>query len=278
MTKRVLGKAMRVGRAATYCVGLAVMLAMVLGVATAGLAAVPGDPLNLGKGNRINKLTTLAGATANAMFRIDNNGTGPALDLQVEPGKAPLTVNSDARVDNLNADKLDGVSAEGFLAANGKAASAASADNADTLDGKDSNQFASTTSEAWRQVGASGQPAFGTGLQATPMWQNFDNAHNSAGFYKDSTGTVHVRGLVKWINNTGNTGTVRLACNSNNAIFTLPQGYRPARREVLLTVGNDTPIRVNVDSNGGVYPCNQTRDWTGGDWISMDGISFRAEF
>jgi hypothetical protein len=36
MAKKVLGKAMRVGRAATYCVGLAVVMAMVLGVATAG--------------------------------------------------------------------------------------------------------------------------------------------------------------------------------------------------------------------------------------------------
>jgi hypothetical protein len=277
MTKKVLGAAIGVGRAATYTVGLAVVLALVLGVATAGLAAVPGDPLNLGKGNKINKLTSLAGRATGAMLRIDNNGTGPALDLQVEPGKAPLTVNSETRVDGLNADKLDGVSSEGFLAANGKAASAATADNADTLDGKDSGQFASTTSEAWRVVGTSGQPEFGKGLRTTPMWQNFDTSHNSAAFYKDSTGVVHIRGVVSWINNTGNTGTVRMACNHNNAIFTLPQGYRPAKREVLLSVSNDAPIRVTVDAFGGVYPCNETRDWSTGHWISIDGISFRAE-
>ena len=271
MTRAIIGKAVGIGQAATYCAGLAVVLAMVLGVATVGLAAVPGDPLNLGKGNRINKLTSLVGKATGAMFMIDNNGAGPALDLRVEPGRAPMTVNSDARVDNLNADRLDGVSAEGFLAANGKAA------DADTLDGKDSAQFATTASEPWRLVGASGQPAFGLGLRPTPMWENFDDAHNSAAFYKDSTGVVHVRGLVRWINNTGNTGTVRLACNTNNAIFTLPQGYRPARREVLLTVVNDTPIRINIDSNGGIYPCNQTRDWTSSDWISIDGISFRAQ-
>ena len=86
-----------------------------------------------------------------------------------------------------------------------------------------------------------------------------------ASFYKDSTGTVHLKGLVKFTNNTGNTGTVRLACNTNNAVFTLPQGYRPAVREVLLSVSNDVPMRVNVDSNGGIYTCNQTRDWAGGE-------------
>jgi hypothetical protein len=272
MTKKVLGAAVGVGRAATYTVGLAVVLAMVLGVATAGLAAVPGDPLNLGKGNKINKLTSLAGRATGAMFMIDNNGTGPALDLKVEPGKAPMTVDSQTRVDNLNSDKLDGVSSEGFLAANAKAA------DADTLDGKDSAQFATSTSEAWRVVGTSGQPEFGKGLRPTPMWENFDTSHNSAAFYKDSTGVVHIRGVVKWINNTGNTGTVRLACNSNNTIFTLPQGYRPAKREVLLTVGQgNAPIRVNVDAFGGVYPCEETRDWSPGHWISIDGISFRAE-
>ena len=83
-------------------------------------------------------------------------------------------------------------------------------------------------------------------------------------------------GVVSFINNTGNTGTVRLACNSNNAIFTLPQGYRPAGREVLLSVSNDAPIRVNVDFNGGIYTCNQTRDWAGDEWVSLDGLSFRA--
>jgi hypothetical protein len=49
------------------------------------------------------------------MLRIDNNNAGAnatALDLRVEPGKAPMTVDSDAEVANLNADKLDGHDAE----------------------------------------------------------------------------------------------------------------------------------------------------------------------
>ncbi len=69
---------------------------------------------------------------------------------------------------------------------------------------------------------------------------------------------------------------MRLACNPNNAVFTLPRGYRPSVGEVLLSVGGDAPLRVNIDSNGGINPCNQTKDWTGGDWVSLDGISFRA--
>ena len=262
MTKKIAVMAMLVGRATVFAVGLAMILAVVLGVASSALAA-NGKPFLLGKSNIATKVSTLV-----------NKGVGPALGLKVGVDQAPLTVNPEAgTATNLSADELDGKDSGAFL---GRTEKAASAEDANTLDGVDSAAFARTTSEAWRQVGAGGQPAFGTGLQPTPMWQNFDQAHNGAGFYKDSTGTVHLKGLVKFINNTGNTGTVRLACNSNNAVFTLPQGYRPAVREVLLTVSNDAPLRINIDSNGGVYPCNQTRDWAGGEWVSLDGIDFRA--
>lgn len=54
MIKIIFGKVMWAGRATVFAVGLAVILAVVLGVATATLAAVPGDPFRLGKGNTIN--------------------------------------------------------------------------------------------------------------------------------------------------------------------------------------------------------------------------------
>ena len=76
------------------------------------LAAVPGDPFNLGQANRINDaLTTLIGNRSGAVMAIDNDSTANnarALDLRVEPNRAPMAVNSDKRVTNLNADKVDG--------------------------------------------------------------------------------------------------------------------------------------------------------------------------
>lgn len=109
MLKTIYVKVMWVGRATVFLVGLAVILAVVLGVATSALAAAPGDPFKLGKANVIDAVSKLVGATANTMLLIDNNGTGSALQLQVEEGKAPLTVNSSAgRATNLNADKVDG--------------------------------------------------------------------------------------------------------------------------------------------------------------------------
>ena len=125
MTKAFFGKVMWVGRATTFCVGLAVVLAVAFGVATTALAAVPGDPFKLGKVNAVGRLTTLVGAADGAMLRVDNDGFGTALDLRVGASSAapnqkvvaPMTVDSRAKVANLNADQVDGMEAEEFMRA-----------------------------------------------------------------------------------------------------------------------------------------------------------------
>lgn len=137
MTKSVLAKVVWVSRATTFCVGLAVVLAVVFGAASTALAAVPGDPFRLGQLNTIDRVSQLAGAVAGPLLVVDNNGSGPAMDLRVEPGKAPLRVNATAgKATNLDADRIDGQDASAFLPAGGKAR------DAETLDGKDSADFA----------------------------------------------------------------------------------------------------------------------------------------
>jgi hypothetical protein len=142
MLDAIFNKVLWVGKATVFCVGLAVVLALVLGIATAALAAVPGDPFRLGQVNSIDRVSTLVGSTAGAMLRIDNNGSGPALGLQVgsttDPNAntvAPMTVNSARKVNYLNADSLDGKDASSFLETGQKAA------DADNLDGMDSSAF-----------------------------------------------------------------------------------------------------------------------------------------
>jgi hypothetical protein len=88
-----------------------VTLAPVLGVGTMALAAVPGDPFRLGQTNGIDNISTLVGNVATPILRIDNEGSGTALDLRVESGEAPIKVNSTKRVNDLNADQVDGKSA-----------------------------------------------------------------------------------------------------------------------------------------------------------------------
>jgi len=143
MLRSVASKAMWVGRTTAAVIGLAIALALVIGVATMALAAVPGDPFKLGDINYANRITTLAGTTAGAILRVDNDGTGTALDLRVgdptilpeNKATAPMKVDSHAKVANLNADELDGKSAGDFLADGGKAA------DTEKLDGLDSKEF-----------------------------------------------------------------------------------------------------------------------------------------
>jgi hypothetical protein len=95
MLKTVFSKVMWVGRAASTMFGLALVLVLMFGVATAAFGD-NGDFFKLGKSN-----------TASKVSKLIKNGAGPALDLQVDSG-APLKVNSDQTVTNLSADKLDG--------------------------------------------------------------------------------------------------------------------------------------------------------------------------
>lgn len=122
MLRSAAGKVMWVGRATVFLVGLAVILALVLGVASMALGA-NGQSFLLGKGNVATKVSTLV-----------NRGVGPALDLRVEPGQPPMKVNSSAKVANLNADQLDGKSEAGFYAAGSKVSDSSHADHADTAD------------------------------------------------------------------------------------------------------------------------------------------------
>jgi hypothetical protein len=116
MTKRIFSKVVWFGRATTFMVGLAVILALTVGLATTALAGTGvGARFDLGKTNTVNAISKLVGSVAGPSLQVDNNSANAAataLDLQVEADKAPMKVNSATKVANLNADKLDGMDAE----------------------------------------------------------------------------------------------------------------------------------------------------------------------
>ncbi|MCZ8067198.1 MAG: hypothetical protein O9287_14965 [Microcystis sp. LE17-20D] len=90
-------------------------------------------------------------------------------------------------------------------------------------------------------------------------WTNYDTTYNPAGYFKDSLGIVHLRGLVK--NGTNNT-----------TIFTLPVGYRPSNRELQAVQTNLNTIgRVDILADGQVTVVSGSNVW-----VSLDGITFRA--
>ena len=120
MLSRILSAVIWAGRATVFLVGLATILVLVLSVTSVALAGSGvGANFNLGKKNTVNRLSQLLGSADSAMLRIDNSNAGTnatALDLHVEPGLPPMTVNSSTQVSNLNADLVDGRSASSFLA------------------------------------------------------------------------------------------------------------------------------------------------------------------
>lgn len=92
----------------------------------------------------------------------------------------------------------------------------------------------------------------------TTSWANFGGGYNDVGYYKDSTGRVYLRGLIK-------SGTI------GSAAFTLPVGYRPAARCLFATISNAGLGRLDVDTSGTVIPI------TGSNvWFSLDNISFQT--
>ena len=117
MLRSAASKAIRLGKAPVFAVGLAVVLAVVLGVSTKALAGTGvGAAFNLGQANSVDALSKLVGSTTNSLLRIDNDGTGSALQLFVEPGRPPLTVSADAgKAVNLSADELDNRDSSAFL-------------------------------------------------------------------------------------------------------------------------------------------------------------------
>ena len=115
----IVGKVKWVGRATVFLVGLAVILALTLGLASTALAGTGiGAPFNLGKTNTVNAVSKLVSNVAGPTLALDNNSAdanATALNLQVEPDKAPMKINSSAKVANLNSDKLDSKNSTAFF-------------------------------------------------------------------------------------------------------------------------------------------------------------------
>ena len=96
--------------------------------------------------------------------------------------------------------------------------------------------------EAWRVVGAAGQPAFQN------SWVNYASGYTGARFKKDKENTVFVEGLVK---------------NGSGTIFTLPSGYRSTGGALIIpTVTNSNAIgRIDLASGGEVIFSSGNNAW-----------------
>ena len=73
----------------------------------------------LNVGNAVSAISSLVGEVDGPLLRLVNDGAGDnstGLDIQVEPGNPPITVNPEAgKAPNLDADKLDGQDSAAFF-------------------------------------------------------------------------------------------------------------------------------------------------------------------
>lgn len=107
--------------------------------------------------------------------------------------------------------------------------------------------------EAWHEIGAGGEPAFLNGAA------NHGSGYDTAGFYKDALGLVHLKGTV----NKGST----------NHIFQLPVGYRPSGNRGYASTQNTGGVAEVVIGGVADGYCYIT---IGATRIELDGIIFRA--
>jgi hypothetical protein len=106
--------------------------AVVCGVTVGSTAALAGTGIggvfNLGRTNTANASTVLQGSTKGQQLRVVNNASGgngvTGIGIRTASNAPPLAVNSKTRVNNLNADLLDGQTAAAFVTGGGQIVSA----------------------------------------------------------------------------------------------------------------------------------------------------------
>jgi hypothetical protein len=134
-----------------------------------------------------------------------------------------------------------------------QANNATNAGNAQTLQGQGPGSFAPASREAVRFVGTAGNPSY-AGNWGDPGFPGDEEA----GFLKDPYGIVHLYGNA---NRSGGT---------DDLIFTLPEGYRPAENLYFAAYGAGgtfTSVQVQADGDVNVFGPDTT-------FVGLGTISF----
>lgn len=122
----------------------------------------------------------------------------------------------------------------------------------------DANKPVSTAQQTALNSKADAAQSSWVAVTFSNSWVNFGGAYNNCEYFKDTLGTVHLRGLIK-------SGTMQ------QAAFTLPAGFRPSANLFVPAISNNTIGSVIIGSDGTVKP------WDGSNlWFSMDNIRFRV--
>ncbi len=237
LTKTIFSRIWWLGRGTATVMGLAVLLALTVGLASTALAGTGiGARFDLGKINKVNAVSSLVGSVSGPTLALENDRSdraATALSLQMEnPNLAPMRTNATGTVINLNADALDGRDSNSFAdGTGGKANDASNADfatsageaqnaqvaaNADRLDGKDSASFANGTN------GKANDANLLDGKDSTDFVTSTFGTARNADFFdgKDSTSYFSGRTYTKDgpfdSGEPGNISTARVSCDQGD--------------------------------------------------------------
>jgi hypothetical protein len=118
------------------------------------------------------------------------------------------------------------------------------------------------------------QPAWRTvPFSPTGHWHPRGGPYAPPSFYKDVTGTVHLRGVVTADSNLGGLCIKNRFLTGAGVMFVLSPGFRPSHQADFLTRVAGSSGQVSVFSSGVVC---RSEDILGGESVSLDGITFRA--
>jgi hypothetical protein len=164
------------------------------------------------------------------------------------------------------------------------ATTAGTATNASELGSVSASAYARVGSEAWHDATLNDGSFFGQdALRFDCYWQNYSASQNPAGYFRDASGIVHLRGLVLAHDGTGRIcgvgGTI-----VDGVIFALPVGYQPDHDWAEASISNDKPGRVNIRAPHSVMgevstveiETNFPAFTDAKAWVSLDGITFRC--
>jgi hypothetical protein len=123
---------------------------------------------------------------------------------------------------------------------------------------------------AWRQVGASGQPAYGSGFSG--------DSSREAQFMKDTMGFVRFQGRLQ---------ATGIATPNGSTIFTLPAGYRPSMPIQFACSFNQQSsgsfsaspetITIQIETAGHVRTFSNDASWPYAvNYIDLSTITFKA--
>jgi hypothetical protein len=100
-------------------------------------------------------------------------------------------------------------------------------------------------------------------------WSNYGSGFSTAGYWKDSFGVVHLRGVLNYVGS-----------DSPSTAFVLPAGYRPALAGLFgVHAFNGSAFalgRIDITTGGAVQKQVPTGSLNPTGYISLDGITFRT--